>query len=56
MYKGEHIPLDCPMITDEENVDLNKPKRGGPKKYYVFVKEPSTGYVTKVSWGDSTGL
>ncbi len=56
MYKGEHIPLDCPMITEEEKVELNKPKRGGPKKYYVYVKDPKTGNVKKVSWGDTTGL
>lgn len=56
MYEGEHIPLDCPMISEEEKVELNKPKRGGPKKYYVYVKDPKTGNVKKVSWGDTTGL
>ena len=56
MYKGEHIPLDCPMITEEEKVELNKPKSGWPKKYYVFVKDPKTRNVKKVSWGDTTGL
>ena len=58
MYKGEHVPLDCPMmnIQEEEKVELNKPKRGGPKKYYVYVKDPKTGNVKKVTWGDTTGL
>ena len=27
-----------------------------PKKYYVYVKDPSTGNIKKVSWGDTTGL
>ena len=27
-----------------------------PKKYYVYVKDPSTGNVKKVSWGDTSGL
>ena len=28
----------------------------GPKKYYVYVKDPKTGNVKKVTWGDTTGL
>jgi phosphopantetheine adenylyltransferase len=55
MYQGQHVPLDCPMI-EEKDVELNKPKVGGPKKYYVYVKDPSTGNVKKVTWGDTTGL
>lgn len=54
-YKGEVVPLDCPLV-EEKNVELNKPKRGGKKKFYVYVKDPSTGNVKKVSWGDTTGL
>ena len=26
------------------------------KKYYVYVKDPKTGNVKKVTWGDTTGL
>ena len=57
-YEGNNIPLDCPMYEEEdkEKVELGKPKRGGPKKFYVFVKDPSTGNVKKVTWGDTTGL
>ena len=59
-YEGNPVPLDCPMIAEAEydgqKVDLNKPKKGGSKKYYVYVKDPSTGKVKKVSWGDTTGL
>ena len=38
-YEGNPVPLDCPMIADAEydgkDVELNKPKKGGSKKYYV---------------------
>lgn len=55
LYEGQHVPLDCPMM-EEEQPELNKPKAGGPKKYYVYVKDPSSGNIKKVSWGDTTGL
>jgi len=56
-YEGNLVPLDIPfMIAEEENVKLNKPKRGGSKKFYVYVKDPKTGNVKKVSWGDTSGL
>ena len=54
-YQGEDVPLDCPLVEEDEP-ELNKPKRGGPKKFYVYVKDPSTGNVKKVTWGDTTGL
>src|SRR6056300_617372 len=31
-----------------KKVQLNKPKRGGSKKFYVYVKNPKTGNVKKV--------
>jgi len=34
-----------------KKVSLNKPKSGGPKKWYVYVKNPKTGKVIKVSYG-----
>lgn len=37
---------------NKENVQLNKPTRGDVKKYKVFVKDPSTGNVKKVNFGD----
>jgi hypothetical protein len=58
-FEGNHVPLDCPMIDEEEKKKtppLNQPKRGGPKKFYVYVKDPSTGNIKKVTWGDTTGL
>jgi hypothetical protein len=57
-YEGNPVPLDCPMIAEAEyqgkEVELNKPKAGGSKKYYVYVKDGDK--VKKVSWGDTTGL
>lgn len=43
-------------INDAEykgkDVSLNKPTKGDVKKYKVFVKDPSTGNVKKVNFGD----
>jgi hypothetical protein len=39
-----------------KKVQLNKPKRGGSKKFYVYVRNPKTKKVKKVSFGDTTGL
>lgn len=55
-FNGENVALDCIFEESDKDVELNKPKKGGPKKYYVYVKDPSTGNVKKVSWGDTTGL
>jgi hypothetical protein len=38
-----------------KDVSLNKPKRGGSKAYYVYVRDPKTKKVKKVSFG-SGGL
>jgi len=62
VYEGESVPLDLPMLTEAEldeaeyqgkKVELNKPKRGGSKAYYVYVKDGDK--VKKVSFG-SGGL
>jgi hypothetical protein len=64
LYEGESVPLDLPMLEEVEvteaefkgkDVQLNKPKRGGSKAYYVYVKDPKTKRVKKVSFG-SGGL
>lgn len=52
-YEGEKVPLDFPLQEaeyDGEEVELNKPKRGGSKKFYVYVKDGDK--VKKVSFGD----
>jgi hypothetical protein len=38
-----------------KTVELNKPKRGGSKKFYVYVKDPSSGNIKKVSFGAKSG-
>jgi hypothetical protein len=66
IYKGQKVPLDIPMESiDEVNesaeykgrkVELNKPMRSsGPKKYQVYVRNPDTGNVIKVNFGDKKG-
>ena len=55
-FNGENVALDCIFEDDKQDVPLNQPKRGKLKKYYVYVKDPSTGNVKKVSWGDTSGL
>jgi len=37
-----------------KDVELNNPKRGGSKKFYVYVKDGDK--IKKVSFGDTTGL
>jgi|TARA_B110000977_G_scaffold168602_1_gene217935 hypothetical protein len=55
LYENQKVPLDCPIQEeDEKDPPLNKPKKGGPKKFYVFVKDGDK--IKKVSWGDTTGL
>lgn len=53
-FEGTSVPLDIPLV-EEEDVELNKPKRGGSKKFYVYVKNDK-GNVQKVSFGDTSGL
>lgn len=58
MYEGKLVPLDLPYIMEAEkkkNPPLNKPKRGGPKAYYVYVRDPKTKKIKKVTFG-SGGL
>lgn len=63
IYNGIRVPLDFPMSEEQllevkhqgKDVQLNKPKRGGSKKFYVYVRKPGGG-VKKVSFGDTTGL
>jgi len=55
IYEGERLPLDFPMINEAEykgkKVELGKPKSGGSKKWYVYVRNPKTGKIKKVSYG-----
>ena len=42
--------------SQKKNPPLGKPHRGGSKKFYVYVKNPKTKKIKKVSFGDTTGL
>ena len=63
IYEGEVVPLDLPIeIIDEINEaekkhpKLNKPMRSsGPKKYKVYVRNPKTGNIKQVNFGDVKG-
>ena len=100
IYEGKQVPLDLPMVAEEDydsledeiansefgmdysqlgpnekewvqdeienmnldeaeyqgkDVDLNKPKRGGSKKFYVYVRDPKTKNIKKVSFGAKDG-
>lgn len=67
IYENSLVPLDLPLFSDEyielleaeyqgRKVDLNKPTRStGPKKYKVYVKNPETGKVIVVHFGDVKG-
>jgi len=58
MYEGVEVPLDHPLVEAEyqgKEVELNNPKRGGKKKFYVYVKNEK-GNVIKVQFGDTSGL
>lgn len=61
-FEGAQVPLDVIMQTPDhileaeyqgKTVQLNKPKRGGPKKYYVYVKDPKSGRVKRVTFGST---
>ena len=53
-FEGKTVSLD--FIMEEETPELNSPKRGGPKKFYVMVRDPKTKNIKKVAFGDTTGL
>ena len=59
VYDGNKVPLDLPMLSEAEyrgkEVPLNKPRRGGSKKFIVYTKNKK-GNVVKVSFGGTTGL
>jgi hypothetical protein len=65
LYEGKKVPLDFPMPLIEakkkskkkKNPPLNKPtlNSGGGKKYKVFVRDPKTGNIKKVTFGDKKG-
>lgn len=65
LSNGEVVRLEVPYVIESLNeaeyqgrkVELGKPMRnsGGGKKYVVYVKNPSTGKIKKISFGDVKG-
>ena len=58
LYEGVTVPLEQPMIEFEEEAEpeLNSPKRNSEgKKYVVYVRDPKTGNVKKIQFGDEKG-
>ena len=66
MFEGEEIPLDFPMYEEtleeakkkkKKDSPIGKPTKntGGGKKYKVFVRNPKTGNIKKITYGDSKG-
>ena len=59
IYEGKRVPLDIPMKKTEyqgRKVKLSKPMRqSSGKKFKVYVKDPKSGNVRKVSFGKSGG-
>lgn len=55
-YEIHYVQKANESVSEAEyqgkDVELNKPKRGGSKKYYVYTKNPKTGKVMKISFGD----
>ena len=67
-FRGERVPLDFPMYTEtlyerkkkkkkKKDPPIGKPTKntGGGKKYKVFVRNPKTGKIKKITYGDSQG-
>jgi hypothetical protein len=66
-YNHKRVYLDFPIPTRQtfqqikeaeykgRKVQLNKPKRGGSKKFYVYTKNPKTGNIIKVEFGAEGG-
>jgi len=65
LSNGKEVYLDIPVIEEElseaeykgRKVQVGRPMRntGGGKKYVVYVKNPSTGKIKKISFGDVHG-
>lgn len=55
-YQGQEVSLDLPLeeldINEEKKPKLGYPTRGGSKKYVVYVRNPHTGNIKKIQFGD----
>ena len=65
LYEGTVVPLEQPLVefdtsagllSAEKEPELNQPKRSsGVKKYVVYVRNPDTGNIKKIEFGDVKG-
>lgn len=57
MFEGQEVPLDHPMVNEEKDPPIGKPSKNteGGKKYKVFVRDPKTGNIRKITYGDKKG-
>tara|TARA_Y100001973_G_C5207980_1_gene343061 strand:- start:1493 stop:2800 length:1308 start_codon:yes stop_codon:yes gene_type:complete len=61
VFEGQEVPLDFPMyietIDEKKDPPIGKPMKnsGGGKKYQVYVRNPKTGNIKKITYGDSKG-
>lgn len=55
-HNGRAVALDLPLevieLNEEKKPKLGYPTRGGSKKYVVYVKNPKTGRIMKIQFGD----
>jgi|DEB0MinimDraft_4_1074332.scaffolds.fasta_scaffold05901_5 hypothetical protein len=65
IVEGKRVPLEFPLFIDEDlneekkkkDPPLNKPMRnsGSGKKYKVYVRDPKSGNVRTITYGDAKG-
>jgi hypothetical protein len=51
----DQVIFEAKTKPKKKTPPIGKPKRGGSKKFYVYVRKPGGG-IKKVSFGDTTGL
>ena len=52
---NDQLMFEAKTKAKKKTPPIGKPKRGGSKKFYVYVRKPGGG-IKKVSFGDTTGL
>jgi hypothetical protein len=67
VFEGERVPLDHPMPNEDDIEEAKQKKKKDPpigkpmknsdggKKYKVFVRNPKTGNIKKITYGDKKG-
>jgi hypothetical protein len=67
VFEGKPVPLDHPMLNEDDIDEAKKKKKKDPpigkptkntdggKKYKVYVRNPKTGNIKKITYGDKKG-